>query len=141
MLEDSVKHTVGVSKDLREGIRLSIEIIANEVVKRRGAKGLTLDGIDGQDLAKHSLRFLYRILFLLYAEASPEMRVLPTGAAEYEEGYGLDRLRELTLTELVSEQSRTGTHLYESLATLFRLVDRGHSPPSGRMSRTIRRRA
>lgn len=128
VLEDSVKHTVGVSKDLREGIRLSIEIIANEVVKRRGAKGLTLDGIDGQDLAKHSLRFLYRILFLLYAEASPEMRVLPTGAAEYEEGYGLDRLRELTLTELVSEQSRTGTHLYESLATLFRLVDRGHSP-------------
>lgn len=28
--EDSVKHTVGVSKDLREGIRLSIEIIAND---------------------------------------------------------------------------------------------------------------
>jgi hypothetical protein len=128
VLEDSVKHTVGVSKDLREGIRLSIEIIANEVVKRRGVKGLTLDGIDGQDLAKHSLRFLYRILFLLYAEASPEMRVLPTSAAEYEEGYGLDRLRELTLTELVSEQARTGTHLYESLATLFRLVDLGHTP-------------
>lgn len=128
VLEDSVKHTVGVSKDLREGIRLSIEIIANEVVKRRAAQGLTLDGIDGQDLAKHSLRFLYRILFLLYAEASPEMRVLPTGAAEYEEGYGLDRLRELTLTELVSEQARTGTHLYESLATLFRLVDQGHTP-------------
>ncbi|MBU4615252.1 class I SAM-dependent DNA methyltransferase [Rhodococcus sp. GG48] len=128
VLEDSVKHTVGVSKDLREGIRLSIEIIANEVVRRRADQGLTLDGIEGQDLAKHSLRFLYRILFLLYAEASPEMRVLPTGAAEYEEGYGLDRLRELTLTELVSEQSRTGTHLYESLSTLFRLVDRGHSP-------------
>ncbi|WP_137725589.1 DNA methyltransferase [Prescottella subtropica] len=128
VLEDSVKHTVGVSKDLREGIRLSIEIIANEVVRRRATQGLTLDRIDGQDLAKHSLRFLYRILFLLYAEASPEMRVLPTGAAEYEEGYGLDRLRELTLTELVSEQSRTGTHLYESLATLFRLVDKGHTP-------------
>lgn len=128
VLEDSVKHTVGVSKDLREGIRLSIEIIANEVVRRRADQGLTLEGIEGQDLAKHSLRFLYRILFLLYAEASPEMRVLPTGAAEYEEGYGLDRLRELTLTELVSEQARTGTHLYESLATLFRLVDRGHTP-------------
>ncbi|WP_307820358.1 DNA methyltransferase [Rhodococcoides fascians] len=128
VLQDSVKHTVGVSKDLREGIRLSIEIIANEVVARRDEKKLSLDGIDGQDLAKHSLRFLYRILFLLYAEASPEMRVLPTGAAEYEEGYGLDRLRELTLTELISEQARTGTHLYESLATLFRLVDRGHTP-------------
>ncbi|MGW4350750.1 DNA methyltransferase [Nocardia sp. NPDC004582] len=128
ILEDSVKHTVGVSKDLREGIRLSIEIIANNVVERRRARDLTMDGIDGQDLAKHSLRFLYRILFLLYAEASPEMRVLPTGAAEYDEGYGLDRLRELTLTELVSPHARTGTHLYESLKKLFDLVENGHTP-------------
>ncbi|AGT93588.1 restriction endonuclease subunit M [Rhodococcus erythropolis] len=128
VLEDSVKHTVGVSKDLREGIRLSIELIANEVVNRRAEQKLTLDGINGQELAKHSLRFLYRILFLLYAEASPEMGVLPTGAPEYGEGYGLDRLRELTLTELVSPQAQSGTHLYESLATLFRLVDSGHTP-------------
>ncbi|WP_040689086.1 DNA methyltransferase [Nocardia vinacea] len=128
VLEDSVKHTVGVSKDLREGIRLSIEIIANEVVRRRRAGGKTMDGIDGNELAKHSLRFLYRILFLLYAEASPEMQVLPTGVAEYEEGYGLDRLRELTLIELVSNHARTGTHLYESLKRLFDLVEGGHTP-------------
>ncbi len=32
------------------------------------------------------LRYLYRILFLLYAEASPELGVLPTGASEYEQG-------------------------------------------------------
>jgi hypothetical protein len=128
VLEESIKHTVGVSKDLREGIRLSIEIIANDVVRRRAQRGLPLDQIDAQQLAKHSLRFLYRILFLLYAEASPEMRVLPSGAPEYGEGYGLDRLRELTLTELVSPAAKNGTHLYESLATLFRLVDYGHIP-------------
>lgn len=128
ILDDSVKHTVGVSKDLREGIRLSIEIIANDVVRRRGERNLPLDDIDAQQLAKHSLRFLYRILFLLYAEASPEMRVLPSGAPEYGEGYGLDRLRELTLTELVSPAAKSGTHLYESLAKLFHLVDRGHHP-------------
>lgn len=127
VLEDSVKHTVGVSKDLREGIRLSIEIIANDVVRRRDERGLPLDQIDAQQLAKQSLRFLYRILFLLYAEASPEMKVLPSGAPEYGEGYGLDRLRELTLTELISPQAKSGTHLYESLATLFRLVDQGHA--------------
>jgi hypothetical protein len=127
ILEDSVKHTVGVSKDLREGIRLSIEIIANDVVRRRDERGLPLEQIDAPQLAKQSLRFLYRILFLLYAEASPEMKVLPSGAPEYAEGYGLDRLRELTLTELVSPQAKSGTHLYESLATLFRLVDEGHA--------------
>ncbi len=86
MLADSVKHTVGVSQDLREGVRLSIEIIANEVVRRRAAQGLEpLPKDQAQVLAVQSLRFLYRILFLLWAEASPELGVLPVGAAEYEQ--------------------------------------------------------
>ncbi|MFE4726126.1 DNA methyltransferase [Microbacterium sp. NPDC056736] len=125
-LDDSVKHTVGVSKDLREGVRESIEIIANEVVRRRKAAGLDpLPDSDANVLARQSLRYLYRILFLLYAEASPEMKVLPVGAPEYALGYGLDRLRELVLVEL-GEESRHRTHLHSSLATLFRLVDAGH---------------
>lgn len=127
VLEDSVKHTVGVSKDLREGVRLSIEIIANDVVSRREAQGLEpLPQSQAQPLAIQSLRYLYRILFLLYAEASPELGVLPTGASEYEQGYSLDRLRELTLVELHAANSRSGRHLYESLEKLFRLVDAGH---------------
>lgn len=66
VLEESVRHTVGVSKDLREGVRLSIEIIANEVVSRRRDGGLEpLPAAEANELAKQSLRFLYRILFLL----------------------------------------------------------------------------
>lgn len=131
VLAESIKHTVGVSADLREGVRLSIEIIANEVVDRRRAQQLDqLPQAQAQPLAKQALRFLYRILFLLYAEASPELGVLPVGATEYEQGYGLDRLRDLTLAELASPKSRGGTHLYESLATLFRLVDQGHAAPA-----------
>jgi hypothetical protein len=131
VLEASVKHTVGVSQDLREGIRRSIEIIANDVLKRRAARGLSVDDVHGQDLARQSLRFLYRILFLLYAEASPEMGVLPIGAGEYNEGYGMDRLRELTLVNIQSQESQRGTHIYESLERLFRLVDGGHKPYVG----------
>lgn len=128
-LDDSVKHTVGVSKDLREGVRLSIEIIANEVLRRRATPGLDpLPADQAQPLATQCLRYLYRILFLLYAEASPELGVLPVGAQEYDAGYGLDRLRDLALTEIHSERSRNGTHLYESLDRLFVLVDRGHTP-------------
>lgn len=126
ILEASVKHTVGVSQDLREGIRKSIEIISNDVLGRRAAQGLPLDDVDGQILARQALRFLYRILFLLYAEASPEMGVLPIGAGEYNEGYGLDRLRELTLVNIESPDARRGTHIYESLELLFRLVNGDH---------------
>ncbi|MBH0022653.1 Eco57I restriction-modification methylase domain-containing protein [Salinibacterium sp. SWN248] len=127
ILEESIKHTVGVSQDLREGVRLSIEIIANDVVARRARQGLDpLPQSEAQVLAKQSLRFLYRILFLLYAESSPELKVLPVGTSEYEEGYSLDRLRELTLVSLPTEESEHSKHLYESLAVLFRLVDQGH---------------
>ena len=127
-LEDSAAHTVGVSKDLREGVRASIEIIANEVVRRRSARGLEpLAQERAQDLALQSLRYIYRIIFLLYAEASPELGVLPVGAAEYDAGYGLDRLRELALRELHEESAQAGTHIYESLERLFRLVDGGHN--------------
>ncbi|MEU8020961.1 class I SAM-dependent DNA methyltransferase [Micromonospora haikouensis] len=127
ILEASVKHTVGVSKDLRDGVRLSIEIIANEVVRRRRDKGLDpLPASEAQPLARQSLRFLYRILFLLYAEASPELGVLPVGAPEYDQGYSLDRLRELVQVELATPRAQSGTHLYDSLGLLFRLVDSGH---------------
>ena len=125
-LEDSAAHTVGVSKDLREGVRASIEIIANEVVQRHAARGLgPLPQEQAQPLALQALRYIYRIIFLLYAEASPELGVLPVGAAEYDAGYGLDRLRELALTELHEESARAGIHIYQSLDTLFQLVNRG----------------
>ncbi len=131
VLEDAVKHTVGVSKDLREGVRRSIEIIANEVVARRKAAGLDpLPAGQAQPLAAQSLRFLYRILFLLYAEASPDLGVVPAGAPEYDAGYSVDRLRELTLKKLTSPKAQQGTHLYDSLDVLFRLIDRGHLPPA-----------
>ncbi|SHI33509.1 hypothetical protein SAMN05216246_101269 [Actinomyces denticolens] len=127
-LAESAAHTVGVSKDLREGVRSSIEVIANEVVRRRAAEGLApLPQEEAQPLALQSLRFIYRIIFLLYAEASPELGVLPVGAAEYDAGYGLERLRELCLRELHEESSQSGTHVYESLSLLFTLVDRGHN--------------
>ena len=129
VLEASVKHTVGVSQDLRDGVRLSIEILANDVVQRRARAGLPpLPPGEAQPLASQALRFLYRILFLLYAEASPELGVLPTGAPEYDAGYSLDRLREMVQVPLTSERALHGTHLHESLEVLFRLVDAGHVP-------------
>src|SRR5699024_2369203 len=63
VLEDSVKHTEKVSEDLREAVRDSIELIANEVVKRRRRAGLDpLPAEEAQPLAKQALRYLYRIL-------------------------------------------------------------------------------
>lgn len=127
-LEDSHQHAVQVSEDLREAIKDSIEIIGNDVLRRREQQGLGIERVDGDQLARQALRYLYRILFLLFAEASPETEILPVGDPDYGEGYGLARLREAALSEPTSQRAQTGTHLYESLALLFRLVDQGHNP-------------
>src|SRR5699024_8243286 len=66
VLEASVKHTVKVSEVLRDAVRDSSGLIANEVVTRRRRAGLDpLQAAEAQSLAKQSLRSLYRILFLL----------------------------------------------------------------------------
>lgn len=135
-LEESHQHAVGVSQDLRDGIRESIEIIANDVLGRRREQGLDTTDVDGNVLARQSLRFLYRILFLLYAEASPELGVLPKGAGEYDAGYGLDRLRDLVQVELPNHRAQRGTHLYESLELLFALVNGEHPTQRGKQARS-----
>ncbi|WP_211362714.1 Eco57I restriction-modification methylase domain-containing protein [Corynebacterium phocae] len=129
-IAESRDHAVKVSDGLREAIKKSIELIGNDVLKRSENQNIIADPneVDGNELAKQSLRYLYRILFLLFAEASPELEILPTGTTEYDEGYGLSRLRDQILTPPVSERAQNGTHLYQSLQLLFNLVDEGHDP-------------
>ncbi|GAA4779293.1 hypothetical protein GCM10023329_30550 [Streptomyces sanyensis] len=130
----STKHAVGVSGELRDGLRLSVELIANEVLERLREQGVRPQDIGelpelGRQLTRESLRYLYRILFLLYAEARPELGILPSDYPEYQLGYGLGRLGELVAErDLVDEKSRRGFYLYESLDLLFRKVQDGYRP-------------
>ncbi|WP_327332214.1 class I SAM-dependent DNA methyltransferase [Streptomyces anulatus] len=128
----STKHAVGVSSELRDGLRVSVELIANEVLERLYEQGVRPQDIGelpelGKQLTRESLRYLYRILFLLYAEARPELGILPSDYPEYQLGYGLGRLGELVAErDLIDEKSRKGFYLYESLDLLFRKVQDGY---------------
>ncbi|MGW3719098.1 Eco57I restriction-modification methylase domain-containing protein [Streptomyces sp. NPDC005133] len=134
LLDKSTKHAVGVSSELRDGLRLSVELIANEILDRLREAGVRPDEVRelpelGRQLTRESLRYLYRVLFLLYAEARPELGILPSDYPEYQLGYGLGRLGELIAErDLVDEKSRKGFYLYESLDLLFRKVQEGHRP-------------
>ncbi|MEW2275392.1 class I SAM-dependent DNA methyltransferase [Streptomyces griseofuscus] len=130
----SAKHAVGVSSELRDGLRKSVELIANEVLQRLHGQGVRPEDIGelpdlGSRLTRESLRYLYRILFLLYAEARPELGILPADYPEYQQGYGLGRLGELVAErEPVGDTARNGFYLYESLDLLFRKVQDGYRP-------------
>ncbi|MER6566284.1 class I SAM-dependent DNA methyltransferase [Streptomyces sp. NPDC001093] len=134
LVDKSTKHAVGVSNELRDGLRLSVELIANEVLDRLREAGVRPEQVKelpelGRQLTRESLRYLYRVLFLLYAEARPELGILPSDYPEYQMGYGLGRLGELIAErDLVDEKSRKGFYLYESLDLLFRKVQEGYRP-------------
>ncbi|MDH6227839.1 class I SAM-dependent DNA methyltransferase [Streptomyces sp. MJP52] len=134
LVDKSTKHAVGVSSELRDGLRLSVELIANEVLDRIREAGVRPEEVKelpelGKELTRESLRYLYRILFLLYAEARPELGILPSDYPEYQLGYGLGRLGDLVAErDLVDEKSRRGTYLYESLDLLFGKVQTGYRP-------------
>ncbi|PSK95718.1 hypothetical protein CLV63_114151 [Murinocardiopsis flavida] len=139
LVAKSNQHAVGVSDTLRDGLRRSVEVIANEVLDRMRAQGVRPEDIDrpdelGRDLARESLRYLYRVLFLLYAEARPDLGILPADAPEYAEGYGLAGLGDLVDLagpNLLGDRSRESLYLYESLDLLFRMVNEGHRPRGG----------
>ncbi|WP_017577698.1 Eco57I restriction-modification methylase domain-containing protein [Nocardiopsis kunsanensis] len=134
LVESSHQHSVGVSKSLRQGLQSSVEIIANEVLDRLREEGVNPHHIDtgtgrgfAEELARQSLRYLYRILFLLYAEARPELGVVPAKDEAYLRGYSMARLGDLVVHDLQGEEARTSIHLYESLDLLFGMVNEGHN--------------
>jgi hypothetical protein len=136
LLKSSGDNAAGVSTELRYGLQRSVEIIANGVLRRMAEprNNVAPEDIESpkipfaRELTREALRYLYRILFLLYAEARPELGILPADDGSYEAGYSMARLRELVERdeELVEEEARTGFHLYESLDVLFNKVNYGH---------------
>ena len=66
-----------------------------------------------------------RLLFLFHIEAHPNLRYAPLDADAYREGYGLERLRDLEMVRLSTEESLNGHHLHLSIEQLFLLVREG----------------
>ncbi|MCF6453538.1 hypothetical protein L1076_18320 [Vibrio sp. MMG022] len=128
--ESSHKHAFAVSEDLKYALRESIELLGDEAAKQLIERGFTYEGksnIDPNQLSLECLRYMYRMLFLFYIEARPELQYAPTDSETYLKGYSLEALRELEMVDLTTEESRNGRYIHDSLQMLFRLVSNGFS--------------
>ena len=127
---NSQKHAAGVSQDLKYALRESIELLGNEVLydmaKRQG-RDLNADPVDAGLLTIECLRYMYRMLFVLFIEARPELGYAPIKAQAYLTGYSLESLRDIAddirddLTEVSS-----GYYLHETLSKLYNLIYNGY---------------
>ena len=87
------------------------------------------DELDPEQLSLECLRLVYRLLFLFYIEARPELGYVPIRTSEvYLKGYSLEALRDLELTPLHTPQARDGLYFDHTLRRLFTLVATGCAP-------------
>lgn len=132
--ENSHKHAFEVSEDLKYSVREAIELLGNEAVwflrnqRKKGVFGEseTAEKLDPNQLTRESLRYLYRLLFVLYLEARPGLGYAPIRESEqYAKGYSLESLRDLELVPLTTDESRNGYFIHESVRILFTLIFEG----------------
>lgn len=134
--ENAHKHAYSVSEDLKYALRECIELLGNEAARqlveraRAQKQGIYSGQLDPEQLSRECLRVMYRLLFLFYIEARPELGYAPVDSPVYLSGYSLESLRQLEMTPLTSERERQGRFLHDSITQLFRLVHEGVQGPA-----------
>ena len=131
---NSHRHAFGVSSDLKYALRQAIELLGNEAIRYvREVEHVPMydrASVLAEDLGRECLRYMYRLLFLFYVEARPELGYAPMDSPAYRKGYSLERLRDVELARLTTDRGLDGYHLQESLELLFKLIREGHEPQS-----------
>lgn len=131
--EEAQRNANAVTSSLKRTVRDAIEILGQEVLdvtegkypssypeaSRRGV------WIDGPELSRECLRYMYRLLFLFYAEANPRLNLLDLRNPIYATGYSLETLRDLESVPLRTMADREGTFLWDSLRRTFDLLFTG----------------
>lgn len=132
--ENAHKHAFGVSEDLKYALRSAIELLGNEAASQlrqlaaEQGKGFYSgkDALDPEQLSLECLRLVYRLLFMFYIEARPELGYVPINKSEiYLKGYSLESLRDLERVQLNTPQARNGTYFDQTLRRLFSLIAQG----------------
>jgi len=113
-------YAVRVSDELRESVRKALEDFVRGVMDEP-ANRENLREVDAKELFGQGLIFLYRLLFVLYAESRD---LLPIGNPIYRENYSLEALRDLV--EDPNERFSSGEYwIQKSLQALFKMIKEG----------------
>jgi len=117
VLEESLRFHEDVEKDLREKVFKCVELLGQGFLSREEN---SLTGNDLRSIYTHSLILLYRILFLLNAEARGLLSTNPQ--SNYYKHYGIQRIKDQARHERGGFLS-SKTTLYGDLLSLFDLIN------------------
>lgn len=128
--ENAHKHAFAVSEDLKYALREAIELLGNEaaaqLILRKDIAYQGKTALDADQLSRECLRYMYRMLFLFYIEARPELGYVPIKNSQtYLKGYSLESLRDLEAVQLNTEQAQNGRYFHVSIQKLFTMIHQG----------------
>lgn len=140
--EEAQRHANAVTGSLKKTVREAIELLGNEVLaacENKYPKGHPRAGvwIESQDLSIECLRYMYRLLFLFYAEANPRLGIVRMDDPAYRTGYSLEALRALESVRLRTVEDKEGTYIWQSLQRLLGMMFVGLSPSQIGAQRTF----
>ena len=132
--EESYKNAYAVTQDLKRGVVAAVEALANEAIwyikHTPDNKFYNQDETDDSFetmMRDDCLVFIYRLLFVFYAESRPDLDILPINDQTYQRGYSLEMLRDLEQVNLITDEERNGYFFDHSIKRLFALILNGYN--------------
>lgn len=125
ILDESAAYASAVGDSLKQQVFSALLEVAQGFLDYAG-NGLSIDPVTVKAIYDNSLVLLYRLLFILYAEARG---LLPLKESQvYREQYSFDSLKRRVAVDLDRGQTMlpTSARLWVELAELFRNVDQGN---------------
>lgn len=132
--EESYKNAYAVTQDLKRGVVAAVEALANEAIwyikhtpdNKFHDQDETDDNFETM-MRDDCLVFIYRLLFIFYAESRPDLDILPINDQTYQRGYSLEMLRDLEQVNLITAEELNGYFFDYSIKRLFALILRGYN--------------
>lgn len=138
---NAYKKASEVTKALRDSVRISIETIADEVLRQHGDSPLkawkgkdftqTKDRAEAAtELFDQTIKFIYRMLFMLFTESQERSKgALPVYAKIYQLGYSIEKLRDLEGVPYIASQKEQSQSYFinETLNKAFQIYYSGYN--------------
>ena len=138
--EDAHKQAYGVSESLKKSLREAIELLGNEAANkiiekaRQQKKTVKRDATFAEELTVECLRYMYRVLFLLFIEARPDLKYAPIANDVYQSGYAFEGLRDIESRPLLTDEDRQGRFFHDSINLLVTFFAKGTSDKMERLT-------
>ncbi len=137
--KNSYKKATAVTKVLRDRVRESIELIADEVLdqyynhdlniwKNKKLEDAQVRSTCATELFDQTLKYIYRMLFMLFTESQEQAKgALPVQSNAYQLSCSIEKLRELAEKPYIASKGSHSHFIFNTLEKSFNIYYQGYN--------------